>query len=135
MELIDKLHRNMPPFMKYLGIELVSAEKDRIEARMLAREELDNSYGVLHGGAYMAFADYLGGLGTQLNLPRGAGTTTIESKTNFFRPMPIGGIVTGVGTALHKGRRTMVWQTQLTNADGKLLALVSQTQMVFPAET
>jgi uncharacterized protein (TIGR00369 family) len=83
----------------------------------------------------MSFADYLGGLGTHLNLPKGTGTATIESKTNFFRPTPIGGVVIGVATPIHKGRRTMVWQTQLTDPDGKLLAIVTQTQMVLAPTT
>ncbi len=134
-ELIDKLRRNMPGFMKLLGVELVSVTTDRVEARMLARDDLDNSAGVLHGGAYMSFADYLGAVGTIINLPKGAGTTTMESKTNFFRPIRIGGIVTGVTTPLHKGRRTMVWQTRLADKDDKLLAMVTQTQMVIPKES
>lgn len=132
---LDKLNRNMPGLMKFLGIELVSAELDRLEARLTARAELENGSGILHGGAYMSFADYLGGLGTHLNLPKGTGTATIESKTNFFRPTPIGGVVIGVATPIHKGRSTMVWQTQLTDPDGKLLAIVTQTQMVLAPTT
>ncbi|HEV7988583.1 MAG TPA: PaaI family thioesterase, partial [Candidatus Binataceae bacterium] len=88
---------------------------------------------VLHGGAVMAFADSLGAYTTMLNLPEGASTTTIESKTNFFAPAPAGTIVTGECAPLHRGRRTMVWQTRITNAQGRLLALVTQTQMVLEA--
>lgn len=131
-ELIDKLRANMPTFMTLLGVELVSATLERIEARMTAREDMGNGSGILHGGAYMSFADYLGAIGTVVNLPKGARTTTMESKTNFFRPMVIGGVVHGVSTPLHMGRRTMVWQTRLTGKDGKLLAMITQTQMVIP---
>jgi uncharacterized protein (TIGR00369 family) len=130
-DLIDKLRRNMPSFMTLLGVELVAVDLDRVEARMTAREDMSNGVGILHGGAYMSFADYLGAVGTVINLPKGASTTTMESKTNFFRPIRLGGVVTGVSTPLHKGRRTMVWQTRLSDADNKMLALVTQTQMVI----
>jgi 1,4-dihydroxy-2-naphthoyl-CoA hydrolase len=134
-DLIGKLRRNMPAFMKLLGVELVSVSLDRVEARLIAKPEFDNSSGVLHGGAYMSFADYLGAVGTILNLPRGADTTTMESKTNFFRPAKIGSLVVGVSTPLHKGRRPLVWQTRLADKDDKLLAMITQTQMVLPRET
>ncbi len=130
-KLLSKLTERMPAFSKLLGIELVSVEPDRIEARMIAREDMGNGSGILHGGAYMSFADYLGAIGTVINLPKGAGTTTMESKTNFFAPAPLGSTVIGVSTPLHKGRRTQVWQTRLTNTDGRLLALITQTQMVL----
>ncbi len=133
-EIADKLRRNVPPYMKLLGVELVSATLDRIEARMTARPDMENGSGILHGGVYMSFADYLGAMGTVVNLPKGASTTTMESKTNFFRPARIGTVVVGVSTPLHKGRRTMVWQTRLTSEDGKLLALITQTQMVIAPE-
>lgn len=133
-EIIDKLRRHMPSFMTLLGVELVSATLDRIEARMPAREDMSNGAGILHGGAYMSFADYLGACGAVINLPKGASTTTMESKTNFFRPMPLGGVVIGVSTPLHKGRRTMVWQTRLADTEDKLLAMVTQTQMVITRE-
>jgi 1,4-dihydroxy-2-naphthoyl-CoA hydrolase len=86
---------------------------------------------VLHGGAIMAFADSLGGVGTMLNLPEGAGTTTIESKTNFIAAAPLGARLIGESTPAHRGRRTMVWQTRITTQDGKLIALVTQTQLVL----
>jgi len=133
-ELIDKLRRNEPPFMKLLGVELVAATLDRIEARLTVRNDMGNGSGILHGGVYMSFADYLGAIGTVVNLPAGARTTTMESKTNFFRPAKSGDIITGVSTPMHKGRRTMVWQTRLTDKDGKLLAMITQTQMVIPKE-
>lgn len=121
----------MPPFMKLLGVELLDVTLDRIDARMIAREETGNGSGIMHGGAYMAFADYLGAIGTVVNLPKGTTTTTMESKTNFFAPAVIGSMVIGQSVPLHKGRKTMVWQTRLTNPDGRLMAMVTQTQMVL----
>jgi uncharacterized protein (TIGR00369 family) len=86
---------------------------------------------VLHGGAIMAFADTIGAAGTILNLPEGAGTTTIESKTNFIAAAPAGGRIIGEATPLHRGRRTQVWQTRVTTAGGRLVAVVTQTQLVL----
>lgn len=133
-DLADKLRRHMPPFMTLLGADLVSATLDRVEARLVVREDMGNGSGILHGGVYMSFADWLGAIGTVVNLPKGASTTTMESKTNFFRPARMGDVITGVSTPLHKGRRTMVWQTRLADKDDKLLALITQTQMVLPPE-
>jgi 1,4-dihydroxy-2-naphthoyl-CoA hydrolase len=121
------------PFADSLGISILSAAPERLTAEMLVRENLCTVPAVLHGGAVMAFADSLGAYATMLNLPEGASTTTIESKTNFFAPAPAGTIVTGECAPLHRGRRTMVWQTRITNAQGRLLALVTQTQMVLEA--
>jgi uncharacterized protein (TIGR00369 family) len=98
---------------------------------MDVRVELCTRPAVLHGGAIMAFADTLGAAGTILNLPEGAGTTTIESKTNFIAAAQAGSRVTGEATPLHRGRRTQVWQTRITTAEGRLLALVTQTQLVL----
>ena len=86
---------------------------------------------VKHGGAVMAFADTLGAAATVLNLAEGKGTTTIESKTNFVGPAPVGTTITGETTPIHRGRRTQVWQTRITTAEGKLVAVVTQTQMVL----
>ena len=119
------------PFAKHIGMEFVSASKDKVVARMLVRPELCTRPDVLHGGAIMAFADTLGAAGTILNLPHGAGTTTIESKTNFIGAAPLGTIVTGEATPIHLGRRTMIWQTRITTPAGKLVALVTQTQLVL----
>jgi len=99
------------------------------------REDLCTRPAVLHGGAIMAFADTLGGVGTMLNLPEGAGTTTIESKTNFIAAAPIGTRVRAEATPLHRGRRTMVWQTRISTAEGRLVALVTQTQLVLEPRT
>jgi uncharacterized protein (TIGR00369 family) len=98
---------------------------------MRVREDLCTQPAVLHGGAAMAFADTLGALATLVNLPEGAGTTTLESKTNFVAAAPVGSDVIGETTPVHRGRRTMVWQTRLSNPEGRLLALVTQTQLVL----
>jgi uncharacterized protein (TIGR00369 family) len=119
------------PFSELMGVELVERTKDRIVGRMLVREDLCTSGGILHGGAYMAFADTLGAVGAVMNLGSGQWTTTLESKTNFFRGAPVGSTLTGTSTPLHVGRRSSVWQTRITNEDGKLMALVTQTQMVL----
>ena len=121
---------NPLPFAKLLGIEITSASPEKITAEMLVREDLCTRPAVLHGGAAMALADTLGALATFLNLPEGAGTTTIESKTNFIAPAPAGAKVTAECTPLHRGRRTMVWQTRISTAEGRLVALVTQTQLV-----
>ena len=119
------------PFSDLMGIELVSAEPERIEARLPVRRELCTSHDAMHGGAVMAFADTLGAIGTVANLGPGQGTTTIESKTNFIAAAPVGDTVTGVSTPLHRGRSTMVWQTKITRGDGRVVAFVTQTQMVL----
>ena len=130
-DLLARVRDRMPPMSKLLGVELTSVATDRITARLVAREELGNGSGILHGGAYMTFADYLGAIGTVVNLRKGTTTTTLESKTNFFAPAPLGTVVLGESLPLHRGRRTMVWQTRLTNEQGRLLAMVTQTQMVL----
>ena len=121
------------PFSDLMGVEIVERTKARVRGRMAVRDDLCTAGGILHGGAYMAFADALGAVGGVLNLPEGARTTTLESKTNFLGGAPAGSVVEGEATPLHVGRRSSVWQTRITNADGKLLALVIQTQMtIFP---
>ena len=119
------------PFAKHLGMEFVSATADKVVARMLVKPELCTIPAVLHGGAIMALADTLGAAGTVLNLPKGAWTTTVESKTNFVAAAPVGTTVVGEVTPVHRGRRTMIWQTRVMTEDGKLVALVTQTQLVF----
>jgi len=119
------------PFPTLMGVEIVSAEPTRVVARLVVRPDLCTSGHILHGGAVMAFADTLGAVGAVLNLPAGAGTTTVESKTNFFASAKEGETVTAETTPLHVGRRTSVWQTRLSRSDGKLVALVTQTQLVL----
>lgn len=131
IDLIAALQERMPPFSKLLGIRFISASVERVVAEMLVRPELCTTPAILHGGAIMAFADTLGACATVLNLQNGLGTTTIESKTNFFAPAPVGTKVTGECTYLHRGKRTMAWQTRITNENGRLIAVVTQTQMVL----
>jgi uncharacterized protein (TIGR00369 family) len=119
------------PFAQLMGVEVTEAEKTRVLGRLTVREDLCTGGHILHGGAYMAFADTLGAAGGFLNLPPGARTTSLESKTNFFGSARVGETVTGEATPLHVGRRTSVWQTRITNVDGRLLALVTQTQMTL----
>jgi 1,4-dihydroxy-2-naphthoyl-CoA hydrolase len=123
-----------PPFANLLGGKIVEVAADRVVAELLVREELANRNGALHGGAVMAIADNLGGTATFLNLPEGAGTTTIESKTNFFAAVPLGDTLRAECTPLHRGRTTMVWQTRIIRGDGKLAAIVTQTQLVMRKE-
>jgi uncharacterized protein (TIGR00369 family) len=128
-ESLQKFHDGM--FGSVLGIRFVEAAPERIVAELTVREELCTTPGILHGGAIMGFADALGGTATALNLPEKAGTTTVESKTNFFAPGRTGETIRGECVPLHRGKRTMVWQTRVTNPDGRLLALVTQTQIVL----
>ena len=128
-----RVKRRLPGFARLMGIELTTTEADRVVGDMLVREDMSNGSGVLHGGAIMAFADTLGAIGTMLNLPDGAQTTTMESKTNFIAAALIGMTVTGEATPVHKGRTTMIWQTRITRPDGRLVALVTQTQLVIAA--
>lgn len=122
-----------PLFPGLLGIQLTEVTPERVVASMAVRPELCTSGGVLHGGAIMAFADTLGAVATFANLPKGARTTTIESKTNFLGAAPAGSRVIGECTPFHRGRTTMVWQTLVRSEAGKLCAVVTQTQMVLPA--
>src|SRR6516165_1878069 len=131
MELLDRIRDEMLPFAELLGIKVVSASPDKIVAEMTVREDLCTIPAVLHGGAVMAFADTLGATGTIVNLPQGAGTTTIESKTNFVAPAPVGTRLVGEATPIHRGRRTMIWQTRVSTSEGRLAALVTQTQLVL----
>jgi len=113
-----------------MGLEIVEVTRDRVVAEVVVREELTNRNGGLHGGAVMGIADNLGGTATFVNMPAGAGTTTIESKTNFFAAVPAGDIIRAECTPLHRGRTTMVWQTRIIRGDGKLAAIVTQTQLI-----
>jgi 1,4-dihydroxy-2-naphthoyl-CoA hydrolase len=122
-----------PPFAELMGMKVTHISREKVVAELFVRDELENRMGVLHGGAIMAFADNLGGTATMANLPPGARTSTIESKTNFFAPIPIGDTAHAECTPLHRGRTTMVWQTRITRNDGRLCAIVTQTQIVMPA--
>lgn len=119
------------PFAELLGLTFTSASPGRVTAEMPIRPELCTVPAVAHGGAIMAFADTLGAAGAILNLSEGAWTTTIESKTNFVSAAPVGTRVTGEATPVHLGKMTMVWQTRITSEAGRLVALVTQTQLVL----
>jgi 1,4-dihydroxy-2-naphthoyl-CoA hydrolase len=131
MDLLAKIEDRLLPFSKLLGIRFVSATLDRIVAELVVRDDLCTRHATVHGGCLMAFADTLGATGTIVNLPEGAGTTTIESKTNFVAPAPVGTRVIGEATPVHRGRRTMIWQTRVSTPEGRLVALVTQTQLVL----
>ena len=123
----EKLKGLLP---ELLGIELADVTTDRVIATLRVRPELCTGGRIAHGGAIMAFADTLGAIGTIVNMPRDASTATIESKTNFIGGAAEGTVITGEATPVHKGRTTQVWQTRVTGAGGKLVALVTQTQIV-----
>ena len=131
MNPLAKIAQNPLPFAKLLGIEITSASAEKVTAEMLVREDLCTRPAVLHGGAAMALADTLGAMATLVNLPEGAATTTIESKTNFISAAPAGAKVIAECTPVHRGKRTMVWQTRVTTLEGRLVALVTQTQIVI----
>lgn len=130
-DLVDQLNARKLPFAALLGIQFVSADLDRVVAELRIRDDLCTRPEIAHGGVVMAFADTLGAAGTILNLPDGATTTTIESKTNFLRGAPLGSVITGAATPVHRGRTTQVWQTTVRTEDGKTAAIVTQTQMVL----
>jgi len=125
---------DQPPFAHFLGITLVSVAPERLEAELVVREDFTNYNGVMHGGALMAYADSLGGTISRANLKAGQRTTTIESKTNFFAGIPIGKGARAESIPLHRGRTTIVIQTRITRNDGRLAAIITQTQMVLEAK-
>ncbi|HEU5018858.1 MAG TPA: PaaI family thioesterase [Pseudolabrys sp.] len=131
MEKFNGAAKSQPPFAQFLGIKITHIAADRVTAELPVRDEFNNRHGIMHGGALMAFADNLGGTGATANLKPGQATTTIESKTNFFAAIPIGDTAYAECVPLHRGRTTMVWQTRITRGDGRLCALVTQTQMVL----
>jgi 1,4-dihydroxy-2-naphthoyl-CoA hydrolase len=122
---------DLPPFTQLLGVNVLHRSPERSEAELIVREELCNRRGVLHGGAVMALGDTLGGMTAIMSLPDGGRTATIESKTNFFAAVPKGDTAHAVCVRLHRGRTTMVLETRITRSDGKLAAIVTQTQLIF----
>ena len=120
-----------PVFPGLMGIRLTELAPDRVVAEMLVRPDLCTGGGILHGGAYMAFADTLGAVGTVVNLGAGQRTTTTDSSTKFIAGAKLDSTVTGECLALHRGRTTQVWQTMIRNADGKLCAVITQTQLIM----
>lgn len=129
---IDLVIDSQPPVADHLGFRFISARPDEVVAEVTVGPELINRNGVLHGGVIMALADNTGGTATFLHLAPGETTTTIESKTNFFRAIPAGDTARAVARLIHNGRRTKVWQTAIYRGDGKLAAQVTQTQMILP---
>ena len=135
MDRLTSLQQLLQPlFPGQMGLQLTLVEPEKVLATMLVRPDLCTAGGILHGGALMAFADTLGALGTFVNLPQGRRTTTIESSTKFIGGAKAGTTVSGESIALHRGKTTMVWQTRVTSAEGKLCAVVTQTQLVLEAE-
>src|SRR4029079_18727215 len=121
-----------PPLANLLGITMTHVSPERVTAEMPVTEHLSNRNHVAHGGVLMALADNCGGTAACANLPpKGGSTATIESKTNFFAPIPVGDVATAECTPLHRGRTTTVWQTRITRGDGKLAAVVTQTQLMM----
>ncbi len=135
MDGLERLRETPLPFAAMLGIQFLEASPERVTAELVVREELCTRPAILHGGAIMAFADTLGAAGTILNLAEGQSTATIESKTNFLAPAPLGAKLIGEATPVHRGRSLMVWQTRMTVAGGRLIALTTQTQMVIAARS
>jgi 1,4-dihydroxy-2-naphthoyl-CoA hydrolase len=130
---IKMAQREPSPFTRLMGIKINSWTAERTESELVIREDLCNRRGVMHGGAVMAWADTLGGMTASAALTESQSTATIESKTNFFAPIPKGDTAHAVCVPLHSGRTTIVLQTNITRSDGKLAAIVTQTQIVLPA--
>jgi 1,4-dihydroxy-2-naphthoyl-CoA hydrolase len=129
---LEKIQSLKMPFAELKGVTFTEASQDKVVARMQVRPDLCTLGHVLHGGAIMALADSVGAAATVINLPEEAkGTTTLESKTNFIGAAKEGSTVIATATPIHRGRRTQVWQTRLETEGGKLVALVTQTQMVL----
>jgi 1,4-dihydroxy-2-naphthoyl-CoA hydrolase len=129
---LDKIHSLAMPFSVLMGVSFTEADPERVVATMLVREDLCTLGHTIHGGAVMALADAVGAAATVINLPEGAkGTTTIESKTNFVGGAKAGTTVKAVATPVHRGRRTQVWQTRIETEEGKLVCVVTQTQLIL----
>lgn len=130
--LTEAFNENNAPFAKLMGVEMTLVTKERIEGRVEVTKDHCTIPDVMHGGAIMAFADNMGGVGAFLNMPPGARTTTVESKTNFLRPIPIGQTARAVTTPVNLGRQLQVWKSEIFRDDGKLAAVVTQTQIILP---
>jgi uncharacterized protein (TIGR00369 family) len=129
---VEAIQRILDPvFPGLMGVRLLTLEPERVVAELVVRPDLCTIGGILHGGAYMAFADTLGAVGTVINLPQGKRTTTTDSSTKFIGGARVDTTVTGECIALHRGRTTMVWQTTIRSAEGKLCAVVTQTQLIL----
>ena len=132
MSALDKIKDLKMPFSELMGVTFVEALPERVTATMMVREDLCTLRHSIHGGAVMAFADAVGAMATVINLPESAkGTTTIESKTNFVGRAAAGTLVRAIATPIHRGKTTQVWQTRIETEDGKLVGVVTQTQLVL----
>ena len=131
LDIASMQKRIAPLFPGLMGVELQVLALDRVVATLYVRPDLCTAGGIMHGGAYMAFADTLGAVGTVLNLSEGKKTTTTDSSTKFIAGAKVGTQVVGESLALHRGRTTMVWQTTIHNDQGKLCAVVTQTQLIL----
>jgi 1,4-dihydroxy-2-naphthoyl-CoA hydrolase len=129
---VEDLNRHPLPLAELMGMEFREAGRERVIAEMTVRADLCTAGKRAHGGALMVLADTTAATGTALSLPEGAiGTTTIESKTNFVGAAALGARLVATATPIHRGRQTQVWQTRIETGAGKLVALVSQTQMIL----
>lgn len=126
------INENNAPFAKLMGVEMTLVTKARIEGTVEVTKDHCTVPDVMHGGAIMAFADNMGGVGAFMNMPPGARTTTVESKTNFLRPIPVGQTARAVTTPVNLGRQLQVWKSEIFRDDGKLAAVVTQTQIILP---
>jgi uncharacterized protein (TIGR00369 family) len=130
--MLAALQRRQPPFSRKVGIHFVEATPDRVIAEMQVEADMCNNMKSLHGGAMMSLADTAGAMSTAVTLTEGQGTTTIESKSNFFAPVALGDVAVAEAIPLHKGRTTYVWETRITRkSDGRLAALITQTQLIL----
>lgn len=128
--LANALNENNAPFAKMMGVKMTFVTKEKLEGELLVTPEHCTIPATMHGGAIMAMADNMGGIGAFLNMPPGAMTSTVESKTNFLRPVPVGQKARGVTTPVNIGRTLQVWKTEIFREDGKLAAVVTQTQII-----
>ena len=129
--LLKRLVESQPPFSKLMNIVITGAKQNQVFAEMEVKQTFSNRNGVMHGGAIMAFADNIGGTATFINLRAGLSTTTIESKTNFFRPIKIGDTIKAQCDFLKKGKKIIVLQTTISRSDNKIAAIVTQTQLIL----
>ena len=132
MPTVEQIQQILDPiFPGLMGVRLVTLEPERVVANLVVRPDLCTAGGIMHGGAHMAFADTLGAVGTIINLPKGKRTTTTDSSTKFIGGAKVNTTVVGESVPLHRGRTTMVWQTTIKSEEGKLCAVVTQTQLVL----
>jgi uncharacterized protein (TIGR00369 family) len=129
---IETMQRHIEPlFPGLMGVRLIELTPERVLGELVVRSDLCTAGQIMHGGAYMAFADTLGAIGTVVNMPKGKRTTTTDSSTKFVGGAKMNTTVTGESVPLHRGRTTMVWQTSIRTAEGKLCAVVTQTQLIL----